>query len=107
MIAISKAFYGGLVCRVMAKHYPAVELAPAPRPDEPVRIGIVSGFFRNHSNWKIPIKGWLGQLDRRRFRVFGYHTGTKQDSMIEMAAGLCERFVQGPLPLDSWRQGSF
>jgi predicted O-linked N-acetylglucosamine transferase (SPINDLY family) len=74
-----------------------------PRPDEPVRVGIVSGFFLQHSNWKIPIKGWLSQLDRRRFRIFGYHTGTQYDGQTEAASGLCERFVQGPLSLDGWR----
>jgi predicted O-linked N-acetylglucosamine transferase (SPINDLY family) len=67
-------------------------------------VAIVSGFFRQHSNWKIPIKGWLSQLDRRRFRLFGYYTADEGDAETEAAAALCERFVRGPLALDAWRQ---
>jgi len=99
-----QALYGSLVCRIMAARYPPEAPSAPPREGEPVRVGIVSGFFREHSNWKVPIKGWLGQLDRQRFRVFGYHTGAEQDAATKTAAALCERFVQGPLPLDRWRQ---
>lgn len=99
-----QAVYGSLVCRIMAARYPPASLAPPPGADEPVRVGIVSGFFRQHSNWKIPIKGWLSQLDRRRFRLFGYYTGVKADAETTAAAQLCDRFVQGPLSLDRWRE---
>ena len=68
-----------------------------------MRVGIVSGFFRQHSNWKVPIKGWLSQLDRRHFRIFGYHTGLPQDAETKAAAALCDRFVQGPQPIEGWR----
>ena len=99
-----QALYGSFVCRVMAKRYPPAALATPPGETEPVRVGIVSGFFRQHSNWKLPIKGWLSQLDRRRFRAFGYHTGNQEDGETKVAASFCDRFVQGPLPLDRWRQ---
>ena len=95
--------YGSLVCRIMAQRYPTATLAPQPRDDEPIRLGIVSGFFRQHSNWKIPVKGWLSRIDRRRFRVFGYHTGVITDGETQVAAALCERFVQGPLSIERWR----
>jgi predicted O-linked N-acetylglucosamine transferase (SPINDLY family) len=94
--------YGALVCRLMAERYPTPALPEPPTADEPVRVGIVSGFFRQHSNWKIPIKGWLSQLDRRRFRLFGYHTG-EPDGVTGEARALCERFVEGPLSVDGWR----
>jgi predicted O-linked N-acetylglucosamine transferase (SPINDLY family) len=99
-----QASYGALVSRVMVARFPPPALPPPPRPHEAVRLGVVSGFFRQHSNWKIPIKGWLGGLDRSRFRVFGYHTGAQADAETEAAMALCERFVQGPLPLDDWRR---
>jgi tetratricopeptide (TPR) repeat protein len=99
-----QSIYGSLVCRIMAERYPPAALSPPPRSDEPVRLGIVSGFFRQHSNWKIPIKGWLSQIDRRRFRVFGYYTGIIEDSATQQAAALCDRFVQGPLSIDRWRE---
>jgi len=99
-----QALYGSFVCRVIAKRYPPAALATPPGETEPVRVGIVSGFFRQHSNWKLPIKGWLSQLDRRRFRAFGYHTGNQEDGETKVAASFCDRFVEGPLPLDRWRQ---
>jgi predicted O-linked N-acetylglucosamine transferase (SPINDLY family) len=99
-----QAAYGALVGRIMAARFPSASLPPLPSPHEPVRLGVVSAFFRRHSNWKIPIKGWLEGLDRTRFRVFGYHTGSERDGQTELAATLCERFVQGPLRLDEWRR---
>jgi predicted O-linked N-acetylglucosamine transferase (SPINDLY family) len=99
-----QSLYGDLACRVMADRFPAAPLTPPAHAGERVRIGIVSGFFRHHSVWKIPIKGWLTQLDRRRFAIFGYHTGSEHDAQTEIAAALCQRFVQGPLPVDRWRE---
>jgi predicted O-linked N-acetylglucosamine transferase (SPINDLY family) len=96
--------YGSLVCKVMAARYEPPVLPDPPAPHEPIRLGIVSGFFRQHSNWKIPIKGWLKMLDRDRFRICGYHTGVERDSETGTAAALCDRFVQGPLSLDTWRR---
>jgi protein O-GlcNAc transferase len=97
------SLYGPLMCRIMAERYPPATLAPPPRPDERIRLGIVSGFFWGHSVWKIPIRGWLSQIDRRRFQLFGYYTGVKEDAATKEAASLCDRFVQGPLSIDRWR----
>jgi protein O-GlcNAc transferase len=99
-----QAIYGTLACRIMAARYPPAVLPNPPNPSEPVRVGIVSGFFRRHSNWKVPIQGWVSQLDRRNFRIFGYHTAAEEDAETETAAALCEHFVHGPLPLDRWRR---
>lgn len=99
-----QVLYGSLVCKIMAARYPTPVLPGAPNPQEPIRLGIVSGFFRQHSNWKIPIKGWLGQLNRNRFHVSGYYTGAERDGDTAAAAALCARFVQGPLSLDAWRR---
>jgi predicted O-linked N-acetylglucosamine transferase (SPINDLY family) len=98
-----QSLYGTLVCKVMGERYPPLPAAPPPGAGGKIRVGIVSGFFRRHSNWKIPIKGWLAQLDRRRFHLIGYHTGTLQDPETKIAAGLCDRFVQGPLTIAEWR----
>jgi len=96
--------YGALVCRAMAARCPPALLAPSPPPSQPIRVGIVTGYFWRHSVWKIPVKGWVTQLDRRRFKLFGYHTGSIADAETEVAAGLCERFVRGPLPIERWRE---
>ena len=97
-----QSHYGAMVCKIMARDG-AGAVASMPRPDEPIRVGIVSGFFGSHTNWKIPINGWLTELDRRRFRLFGYSTGAAADAQTEEAARLCERFVRGPLSLERWR----
>jgi predicted O-linked N-acetylglucosamine transferase (SPINDLY family) len=98
-----QARYGSLVCRMIASRYPATALAPLPRDTERIRIGIVSGFFRQHTVWKLMIKGWLSQLDRRRFQVFGYHTGEHCDVDTERAAAMCDRLVLGLRTVEDWR----
>ena len=89
-----QAQYGALVCRAMAARYAPAQLAPLPRPNEPVRLGFVSGYFRGHAATRIQLKGWISQLDRRQFRVFGYHTGFERDDFTKLAVANCERFVQ-------------
>jgi protein O-GlcNAc transferase len=95
--------YGAMVCRVLAHRFATPALPPPPAMHEPIRLGIVSGFFRQHSNWKIPIKGWLKMLNRDRFRLFGYYTGLERDGETEVAASLCHRFAQGARSLEAWR----
>jgi predicted O-linked N-acetylglucosamine transferase (SPINDLY family) len=43
-------------------------------------------------------------LDRKRFEVFCYYTGKRQDTDTGIARSLSARFVQGPLPLERWRE---
>jgi predicted O-linked N-acetylglucosamine transferase (SPINDLY family) len=97
-----RALYGALSCRVVGPG--RVTMPPPPARHEKVRVGIVSSCFFLHSNWKIPIKGWLGQLDRSRFDLFGYSIGTTHDAETEIAAAMCRRFVQRPLDADGWRR---
>lgn len=96
--------YGDLVAEVMAEVFAPLPAPARPGPGERIRVGIVSGFFRAHSNWKIPIRGWLEGLDRARFEVIGYHTGSRRDACTEEAEALCDRFVQGPFTVDRWRE---
>jgi len=99
-----QTIHGSLGCRLVSQRYPSAPLPPPPAPDEPVRVGFVSGFYWRHSVWKIPLKGWITQLDRRRFRLFGYHTRPVIDSETKLAFKHCERFVQGPHPVQEWRR---
>lgn len=99
-----QSLYGSLVCKIMAARYATPVMAKPPGPGEPIRLGIVSGFFRQHSNWRIPIRGWLAGLNRDRFHVSGYYTSEERDAETDAAAALCDRFVRGPLSLDGWRR---
>lgn len=96
--------YGEMVGRIVASRYQPAAPPPPPAPGEPIRVGIVSSFFYRHSNWKIPIKGWVSQIDRRRFRLTGYHLGIIHDEQTDAAAELFDRFVHRTLDTDGWRR---
>jgi predicted O-linked N-acetylglucosamine transferase (SPINDLY family) len=99
--------YGRFVADVMASHYPKWTTPPqvsAPRPGEKIRVGFLSSYFYNHSNWKIPLKGWISGLDKQRFEIFGYHLEDKTDDETEIAKRLCHRFVQGLGALEPWAE---
>ncbi|HXD44764.1 MAG TPA: tetratricopeptide repeat protein [Pseudolabrys sp.] len=96
--------YGGMVHTIVARAFTPPALPPPPAPGEPIRVGIASAHFFGHSNWKIPIKGWLGQLDRSRFKVTGYHLGVTRDANTEAAERLCDRFVHRPHDVKGWRE---
>ena len=95
--------HGALVCRAMAARHPPIALTGPPRAGERIRVGIVSGFFRDHANWRLPVRGWVSGLDRAEFELFAYHSGALRDAATLEAERLCEHFVQGPLPFDAWR----
>jgi len=99
-----QARYGAFVCEVMRRHFAPAAMPKPPAAGEPIRVGIVTGYFRSHSVWKIPVKGWVSELDRKRFTVTGYHTGSILDDDTKAAMDMCDRFVQGPMPLERWRE---
>jgi protein O-GlcNAc transferase len=98
-----QAVYGSLICEIMARRYPEF-VTPPPMPpvveNTPLRIGIVSAYFADHSNWKTPIRGWIENIDRNEFQVFGYYTGFNQDNATEKARQACHEFIEG-LPFEA------
>jgi protein O-GlcNAc transferase len=89
--------YGELVCRIMHAKNPQFAERPVMHPSfagETLRVGVVSGYFYRHSNWKIPIKGWVENLDRQRFDLFGYYTGKIKDEATLSARGCFRKFVE-------------
>jgi protein O-GlcNAc transferase len=98
-----QCLHGGMVARIMEATYSAALLPPPPEPGERLRVGIISGFFHQHTVWTLMLQGWLTQLDRQRFTLYGYHTGTRQDDATALAAPLCERFRVG-LSGHGWRE---
>ena len=95
-----QALYGRFACDVLAG---ATHLARAPADGARIRLGIVSGYFCDHTLWKLFLEGWLTQIDRGQFEVIGFHTGRVSDDRTARAAGLCDRFVQGLASGDAWR----
>ncbi len=96
--------YGEMVGKIVAQQFKPAPLPPPPAPGEPIRVGIVSAFFSRHSNWKIPIKGWVSQIDRSRFQMFGYHLGTVRDDQTPVAETMFDRFVHRSLDTEGWRR---
>jgi protein O-GlcNAc transferase len=95
--------YGAMVSGVMKKAITVV--SPRPRTiatTERIRVGIVSGFFRNHSVYKMPVRGWIQTLDRSAFEIICYHTQHRVDQHTLEAAGACATFVQGPKSTRQW-----
>ena len=97
--------YGEMLVHIMSSNYPQwSQNLPLPnlQADEKIRIGFVSRFFYNHSNWKIPIKGWVENLDRSQFEFFAYHTHFNRDQNTTKAAKEFDKFTQGSRPLEEW-----
>ncbi len=94
--------YGAMACRLLAGRHPPVVLPP--RRGDRIRIGIVSGYFHEHTVWRLFIESWLTRIDRTRFEIFGYHTGLKRDARTDDAARLCDRFVERRQTGPMWRQ---
>jgi protein O-GlcNAc transferase len=97
--------YGEMITGLMSNRYPHwSQTIPVPnlQANEKIRIGFVSRFFYNHSNWKIPIQGWVENLDRNKFQLFGYYTGSKRDQETITAAKAFDKFNQGVLSLEQW-----
>jgi predicted O-linked N-acetylglucosamine transferase (SPINDLY family) len=97
-----QAIYGHLACQVLARTEPPIPLPQRPAHGARIRVGIVSGFFCAHTIFKLFLEGWLTQLDRNRFEIIGFHTGSVSDQQTARAAEWCDRFVHG-LPLNAWR----
>ena len=66
-----------------------------PKQNKKHRLGIVSSYFRLHSNWKVPIKGWLDIIDREKFEVFLYYTHDVIDDFTIKAQNSCDHFYSG------------
>lgn len=66
------------------------------------RIGIISAHIRNHSVWNALVKGWFQHLDRTRFELYVFHTGSGQDEETSWARSRSAFFVQGGKALHQW-----
>jgi len=101
-----QSMYGDLVVRVQSACFPEWAGKRPSRPPiksgEPIRVGILSGFFCRHSNWKIPIKGWVENLNREEFQLYGYHTGWTNDEQTEIAKKSFYRFAEKLPTLEDW-----
>ncbi|MDX2271135.1 MAG: tetratricopeptide repeat protein [Cyanobacteriota bacterium] len=91
-----QTLYGQWLGRIMAARYPqwSLPLAVPPLPPR-IKVGFVSGFFRDHSVWKILSKGWIEQLNRQQFSVHLFHTSAQQDAITLGIAQQVDQWVEG------------
>ncbi len=96
--------YGRLCSRLMAdwqakQGFPA---RPAGRRGGALRVGVVSGHFRNHSVWHAVVKGWFQHLDRERFALDAYYLGSSEDAETAFARSRSAHFEGGVRNLRQW-----
>jgi protein O-GlcNAc transferase len=100
--------YGSLCVRLMAswrdQQVSAPPATPAGSATHAIRVGIVSGHFRDHSVWHAIIKGWVQHFDRKRFALAGFNLGPPPDEESSQAVSRLEHFAQGPRNLPQWLQ---
>lgn len=95
--------YGGLCAGLMGRWQDEQGIRATPPPSHgPVRVAVVSQYFRDHSVWNAIIKGWFGQIDRARFRLFAFCLGGEEDGETAYARRHAERFEHGPRSLRQW-----
>jgi predicted O-linked N-acetylglucosamine transferase (SPINDLY family) len=95
--------FGRLVCRLIAGTDPPAPLAPPLVAGERIRLGIVSGYFHDHTIFRLFLEGWLTELDRDRFELTAFHTGRTNDAQTAICAQLSDRFVSGMNSPAAWR----
>lgn len=97
------ARYGALCGRLMAEWAERERLSPRVRSvGRRLRVGIVSAHFRRHSVWNAIVRGWFAELDPRRFALYAFDLGTKQDEDTTFARTRAAHFAAGPRSLRQW-----
>ena len=65
-------------------------------------MGFASAYLHMHSVSKTH-GGWIAELDRSRFAVFGYQLSPAHDAVSDRFEACCDRFVRGMADVATWR----
>lgn len=94
--------YGDIVHTLTAAAFPApATLAGQPRGR--IRVGFATSYFTLHSVSKL-FRGWIEQIDRRRFEVFGYQFSEDRDETRDAIAAAADHWRSGTASAASWRK---
>ena len=74
------------------------------KPNERIRVGLVSAHVCNHSVWHALVKGWCQQLDSGRIQLDIFYLGKVVDGETEIAKSCASRFVHGLVRPQQWAQ---
>ncbi|NBB83195.1 MAG: glycosyl transferase family 2, partial [Alphaproteobacteria bacterium] len=69
-----------------------------------IRLAIVSAFYKDHSVWKIPLKGFVYGLDRRRFELVHFNLAGNDNPVSLELRQLGDKVVTGAGGLAQWLQ---
>jgi predicted O-linked N-acetylglucosamine transferase (SPINDLY family) len=96
--------YGRLCTRLMADWFDRQAIPHAENRGSagPIRVGVVSQFFRNHSVWNAIVKGWFQRLDPKRFELLAFSLGIDEDHETQFAKSRASHFEQGVRGLRQW-----
>lgn len=95
--------YGQMIHEIMTSLIPAgKECPPMPAVNGPLRVGFISGHFREHTVWKLMLHGWLKHLDREQFQLYGYYVRDDRDRWTEEAKTYCHQFLMGSKSPQEW-----
>lgn len=93
-----QSLYGKIICYAMSAYFkfkgfkkPSKKVSQGPSR---LKVGFISGYFCNHSVWKIPLSGYLLGLSREKFEIFSYATRNKLDEITSKAKELSCHFFQ-------------
>jgi protein O-GlcNAc transferase len=94
----------GQVCAKAMQRWLDRQKSPAfKRPmGKRIRLGIVSGDIRLHSNWMALIKGWFRSFDLERFELVVFSLVDQVDPETSWARSKSDVFVGGPKTLPQW-----
>ena len=97
--------YGQLCARLMGDWQAQRGLAPVrERAPGPIRIGVVSRYFRHHSVWHAIVRGWFQELDTSRFALAAFALDAYEDEETRYARARAARFEQGHIGLERWAE---
>lgn len=97
--------YGALCARLMGEWQARRGLQPAARrAPGPIRVGVVSQFFREHSVWHAIMRGWFERLDPERFALSAFCLDPQEDAETRFARARAARFEQGHIGLERWAE---
>lgn len=78
---------------------------PIPKPKKQTgktRVGIVMGFFFNHSVWNALIKGWMSASPKDEIEFYTFHTRPITDKDTQIAIQHSAKFTPSPKSLLDW-----
>lgn len=95
--------YGALCAELMAAWAKQARIpAPVGSGEAKCRVGIVSAHIQGHSVWHALLRGWVEHLDRDRFELQLFHTGSRRDAETEWAARHVAQLHSGAAEWSDW-----